>query len=124
MIAVFAALILGIMPWCGIGVAGCMGYKKIVMKRLERCKKAREALGEDIGLAYYGLTYGFAKTEGGYGRVTWTLPVKGDKARGTYRFYLERHSGPWQLLNAQLETGKKIINIRNCRYVKKEEDEE
>lgn len=121
--AILGALIVAIVfgtPLIGIGSGACMGYYPGVMDRLKSCDKAGELLGEDIGVSYYGLSCGFAKSEGGYGRVTWKFPVSGSRGRGTYSFYLERHGGGWQMLRGSLEAGDRELNVTGCAYVKRD----
>ncbi len=107
-------------PLIGIGTGACMGYYPGVIDKLRSCHKAGEMLGDDIGVSYYGLSCGFAKSEGGYGRVTWKLPVSGSEGRGTFSFYLERHGAGWKMLQGSLEAGERELNVIRCSYVKRD----
>jgi len=119
-IIAFALLMVSLFvtPFFGLMPGYCMGYYPGVMEKLQSCRHAREILGENAGLANYGLSCGTARTEGAFGIVTWRLPVRGKRNHGTYRFYLERHGGDWQMLRAELEVDDdNRIDIVRCRPV-------
>ncbi|MCK5606287.1 hypothetical protein KAR91_30585 [Candidatus Pacearchaeota archaeon] len=85
------------------------------------CNKTEELLGENPRLAWFGLSYGFAKVEGSYGRVSWRFPVKGDDARGSFSFFMERHGGSWEMIGGNVKSGDETLGITTCRYQEKVE---
>jgi len=106
-------------PLLGIGAGKCMGYHEPAMNALKNCPEARALLGEDISMAFMGMSCGSAKTEGSYGRVSWRMPVKGDQASGSYEIYAEKRGGPWKFRKALLKVGDEMVNVLSCRRVKR-----
>jgi len=103
-------------PLLGVGAGYLMDYYPGVIERMNQCEKAEELLGENARLSKIGFNYGFAKMEGGYGRVTWRFPVKGDKACGSFKFYMEKHGGIWNMIGGILKSGDREIEIVSCEY--------
>lgn len=102
------------MPFFGLGASSCMGYNDVVMSRLRACPQAQQVLGDDIGPAYVGMSCGSAETEGAFGRASWSMPVRGTKARGTYQFAVEKRGGGWQMLSGSLSAGGQVVDIASC----------
>lgn len=105
-----------IMPLLGVGAGYLMDYYPGVIDRMGECEKVEELLGGNPRLSKVGFSYGFAKIEGAYGRVTWRFPVKGDKASGSFKFYLEKHAGSWEMLGGLVSANGKQVEVVRCEY--------
>ncbi len=115
-IIAFFIAILVCTPILGVGAGYLMGYYPGVIERMGQCEKVGELLGDNVRVSKIGFNYGFAKTEGAYGRVTWRLPIKGDSANGSFKFYLERHASTWEMIGGLLTVGGKQVEVVSCEY--------
>lgn len=94
-------------------VPHCGGGTELAMQRLEACPAAVEALGPNVRSAV-GVGCGQTEISGAYGHASWSLPVRGDTARGRYAYSAEKHGGEWTLTGAWLEVDGTDIDIATC----------
>jgi hypothetical protein len=92
----------------------CGGYQDLVMDTLRACPKANELLGEGIGPSWVGCSCGQMQTAGATGNASWSVPVAGSRARGTYDYAAEMHGGRWQMTYGTLDVDGANVDILAC----------
>lgn len=91
----------------------CGGADDLALQRLNECDTARQALGDDIDLRV-GMACGQTEVSGAYGHASWSVPVAGDQASGTYVFAAEKDLNEWRLTAAQLSVGDMTVDVLRC----------
>lgn len=99
---------------CGRATASCSGYDDLLIEAVERCPRARELLGDDIGPAVVGCGCGKTETSSGAGTASWLMSVAGSRDRGLLDFDAEKHGGRWSLTRAVLDVNGEGIDLLAC----------
>lgn len=95
-------------------IATCGEADEVVTATVRACPRAVALLGADPSPARLGWACGRTDNEGAYGRSSWSLPYKGERARGTVTYAAERRGGGWQLDQASLEVDGETIDLLAC----------
>jgi len=85
----------------------------MAMDKLQACPAATKALGGGID-STFGIGCGNMETGGGNGNLSWSVPVKGSKARGDLHVSGVQRGGTWTLNRLEVEVDDQTIDLLEC----------
>ncbi len=92
--------------------SACGSSGDVALEQLRDCPTAVELLGDEIGITY-GISYGSSETSGGLERADVTIPVAGDKSRGTFHYSIDGVGNSFRFAG-ELNVGDETVDIGRC----------